>query len=229
MMEKKNPKANVNLLKPRFFLMGLVASLSLSLVAFEWRTPLTQEEVNKTWDRTSIIETEDIPVTVVERPKLPEPKIEKTVSRALPPVVAPIIQVVKSTDPEPEPIDITIDFSIDQFDDPEPDPRVDLFVPVEHMPEFPGGEKALFKFLGEHIHYPSICRDNGIQGKVFVQFIVAEDGSISNIEIAAGANYYLDEEAKRVIALMPKWIPGKQRNRPVKVGMRLPVTFKLKG
>lgn len=227
MMEKKNPKANVNLLKPRFFLMGLVASLSLSLVAFEWRTPLTQEEVVKKWDKTTLIETEEIPIVLVEKPKLPEPKVEKPISRVLPPVVAPVIQISTDPSPEPDPIDIDIDFSIDLFDEPEPDPRTNLFIPVEQMPEFPGGESALFKFLGENINYPRICVENGVQGKVFVQFIVAEDGSISNIEIAGGANPYLDAEAMRVIALMPKWNPGKQRNKPVKVGMRLPVTFKL--
>ena len=101
-------------------------------------------------------------------------------------------------------------------------------VVVEKMPEFPGGQAALFKYLSENVKYPVIAQENGIQGRVICQFVVNTDGSIVNVEVVrSGGDASLDKEAVRVIKSMPKWHPGQQRGKPVRVKYTVPVNFKL--
>ena len=102
-----------------------------------------------------------------------------------------------------------------------------VFVVVEEMPEFPGGELALRTFIGKAIVYPTVAQENGIQGKVFVTFVVNKDGSVSNAKIARGVDASLDAEALRVVSTLPKWKPGKQRGVPVRVSYTVPISFKL--
>jgi TonB family protein len=100
---------------------------------------------------------------------------------------------------------------------------------VEEMPEFPGGMNELYKFLSSNLQYPKEDMKAGRQGKVIVFFIVEKDGSISNIRVDGGINNTetMNEEALRVVRLMPDWKPGKQRGKTVRVSMRLPVNFTL--
>ena len=103
-----------------------------------------------------------------------------------------------------------------------------VFVVVETMPEFPGGTQALFKYLSENVKYPVIAQENGIQGRVICQFTVNKDGSIVDVEVVrSGGDASLDKEAVRVIKSMPKWSPGKQRGKAVRVKYTVPVNFKL--
>jgi protein TonB len=103
-----------------------------------------------------------------------------------------------------------------------------VFTFVEQMPSFPGGDEALMKYLHDHIRYPAVARENGIQGTVVVQFIVSPDGSISNVKtVGAAKGGGLEEEAVRVVKGMPKWKPGRQNGRPVTVQFSLPVRFVL--
>jgi len=102
-----------------------------------------------------------------------------------------------------------------------------VFVVVEEMPEFPGGEKALRTYLATSVKYPTIAQENGIQGKVFVNFVVNKDGSVSNVKIARGVDPAIDAEALRVVSALPKWKPGKQRGAPVRVSYTVPISFKL--
>jgi protein TonB len=102
-----------------------------------------------------------------------------------------------------------------------------VFVVVEEMPEFPGGELALRTFLGKAVVYPRVAQENGIQGKVFVTFVVNKDGSVSNAKITRGVDPSLDAEALRVVSTLPKWKPGKQRGFPVRVSFTVPISFKL--
>ncbi len=101
----------------------------------------------------------------------------------------------------------------------------EVFTVVEEQPYFPGGEDAKREFLMNNIHYPDSARKNMIQGKVFVGFIVEEDGSLSNVRVLRGIGGGCDEEAIRVIKMMPKWNPGKQRGTPVRVQINLMVEF----
>jgi len=98
---------------------------------------------------------------------------------------------------------------------------------VEQMPEFPGGEAALRKYLSTSVKYPTIAMENGIQGKVFVSFVVDTNGSISNVKITRGVDSSLDKEAMRVVKAMPKWIPGKQNGEAVRVSYTVPINFVL--
>ena len=98
---------------------------------------------------------------------------------------------------------------------------------VETMPEFPGGQGALLQYLAKSIKYPVIAQENGIQGRVSCSFVVNKDGSIVDAEVIRGVDPSLDKEALRVINSMPKWSPGKQRGKPVRVKYTVPVTFRL--
>lgn len=101
------------------------------------------------------------------------------------------------------------------------------FVSVEQMPQFPGGQTELMKFVQSNLKYPTIAAENGIEGRVIVRFVVGRDGTVSDIEVQRGLDSSCDKEAIRVVKLMPKWIPGKQNGRAVPVYFTLPVLFKL--
>lgn len=103
----------------------------------------------------------------------------------------------------------------------------DVFVLVEQMPEFPGGQEAMFKFLSATIIYPKEARDNGIEGKVFVNFTIEKDGSINEVKVIRGVHPLLDEEAVRVVESFPKWKPGTQKGKTVRVSYNLPLNFVL--
>ena len=102
-----------------------------------------------------------------------------------------------------------------------------VFLIVEHMPEFPGGDIALRKFIAENIKYPEEAKAKKIQGKVFVQFVIDKEGNVVSPKIARGADPLLDAEAIRVVKSLPKWEPGSQRGKPVNVSFTYPVTFSL--
>ena len=104
-----------------------------------------------------------------------------------------------------------------------------VFVVVEEMPEFPGGDNALRDFIGRTVKYPEEARKEGIHGRVFVTFVVKSDGTIGNIKIARGVHPLLDKEALRVVSLLPTWNPGKQRGQAVNVSYTIPVQFALDG
>ena len=103
----------------------------------------------------------------------------------------------------------------------------EIFTIVEKMPSYPGGEKALFKYLGDNIKYPAMAKDAGITGKVFVNFVVNETGKITDVKILRGIGGGCDEEAMRVIKNRPKWNAGKQRGKAVKLSDNLPIKFTL--
>jgi protein TonB len=101
------------------------------------------------------------------------------------------------------------------------------FTIVEKIPIFPGGESEMYKFLGEHMSYPEKARDKNVQGRVYVSFIVEKDGSISSIKVLRGIGSGCDKEAIRVVKSMPKWTPGYQKGKAVRVRYNLPILFKL--
>jgi TonB family protein len=105
--------------------------------------------------------------------------------------------------------------------------KQDIFQVVEEMPQFPGGDGAMFKFITEHIVYPESAKDNGIEGKVYAQFVVQSNGKITNINVLRGIDPSLDAEAVRVIKLFPAWKPGKQNGKPVNVYYTVPIKFEL--
>ena len=98
---------------------------------------------------------------------------------------------------------------------------------VEQMPEFPGKEKAMMEFVTNNIHYPEEAKDNGIEGRVFVEFVVEKDGSVNEVKVLKGIGHGCDDEAVRVVKTMPKWKPGMQKGKPVRVHYQMPFLFKL--
>ena len=110
---------------------------------------------------------------------------------------------------------------------PKPEVEKKIFEVVEQQPSFPGGQGALMSYLNSHINYPAVAQENGVQGRVIVQFVVEPDGSISQVKVARGVDPSLDKEAARVVNGMPKWIPGKQNGQAVRVRFTLPVQFRL--
>lgn len=183
----------------------------------------------------------DQPPPITPQPPPPDVRIPppvKTVIKFLPPKVTekevveeepmPTIEEIK----ENETGAVAVEGTDIVFDEPAPvvaeendDDKV--FMAVEQQAEFPGGMAAMYKFLNKNQKYPASARRMGVEGKVFVKFIVDKEGAISNIEIMKGINADLDKEAIRLIKLMPPWKPGKQNGRSVKSQFVLPINFKL--
>lgn len=102
-----------------------------------------------------------------------------------------------------------------------------VFLVVEEMPVYPGGDEAMRQFLVSNIIYPQIAKENNIQGKVFVEFIIEKTGDVTNVKVIRGVDPLLDDEAVRVVKLFPKWTPGKQEGKLVRVRFIVPIIFKL--
>ena len=225
MQLKKSPKASLEDKKLTYVLMGLVLVLSICYVAFEWtEKEVTKYEVN---DTDFFFEEEiDIQQTTQETPPPPPPPAVQEVE---------VLNVVED-DVEVETIEINTedDKDVEVVIAPPVEAPVEeeeeevIFMVVETMPEFPGGQQALFKYLAENVKYPVIAQENGIQGRVICQFVVNKDGSIVDvIAIRSSGEPSLDKEAIRVIKSMPKWKPGIQRGKPVRVKYTVPVNFRL--
>ena len=225
MQRKKSPKASLEDKKFTYVLMGLILVLSICYVAFEW----TEKEVTKyevAEDLAFIDEEIDIQQTTQETPPPPPPPAVQEVE---------VLNVVED-DVETETIEINTedDKDVEVVIAPPVEAPVEeeeeetIFMVVESMPEFPGGQQALFKFLAENVKYPVIAQENGIQGRVICQFVVNKDGSIVDVQaVRSSGEASLDKEAIRVIKSMPKWKPGKQRGKPVRVKYTVPVNFRL--
>ena len=225
MQLKKNPQASLEDKKLTYVLIGLVFVLSICYVAFEW----TEKEVTKyeVSDTDFFFEEEmDIQQTSQETPPPPPPPAVQEVE---------VLNVVED-DVETETIEINTedDKDVEVVIAPPVEAPVEeeeeevIFMVVESMPEFPGGQQALFKYLGENVKYPVIAQENGIQGRVICQFVVNKDGSIVDVQaVRSSGEPSLDKEAIRVIKSMPKWKPGKQRGKPVRVKYTVPVNFRL--
>lgn len=111
---------------------------------------------------------------------------------------------------------------------PVPEPSGDeLFTIAEEMPEFPGGEMAMRQFLNDHFQYPAMEKESGVQGRVYVQFVVEKDGNLSGTTVARGVSPGMNNEALRLIKAMPKWVPGRHNGQVVRVRMTVPIIFKL--
>ena len=105
---------------------------------------------------------------------------------------------------------------------------VRIYDVVEQMPSFPGGTQALVEYLSKHIKYPVVAEEKRIQGRVIVTFVVERDGSVTDVRVAKSVHAFLDKEAVRVVSGMPRWIPGKQNGKAIRVRYTVPVTFGLK-
>lgn len=224
---KKSPKADLEGKKTTWMLLGYVFILSLMVVAFEW-TERDKKVTTDTGIAEVVFEEEMIPITEQQEqkqapPPPPEaPKVEEVLE-----IVENDAKVEESTIQASDDMETAVEVKYVPVDVEEEPEEQEIFQVVEEMPEFPGGMGECLKFLGKNIKYPTISQENGVQGRVIVQFVVNKDGSIVDPVVVRSVDPYLDKEALRVIKQMPKWKPGKQRGKAVRVKYTVPVTFKL--
>jgi protein TonB len=222
---KKSIKADLERKKFSFFLTGLVISLLLVYMALELVGSREKSEVMFA-GVTQLIEEEKIIQT--EQPKELPPPPPQQMSQTIIEIVSDVTQVE----------DFTIDAESDEHLEVEEvvyveDTReeevkeAEIFTVVEELPEFPGGDEARQKFLQNNLEYPRIARETGLEGRVQIGFVVEPDGRLTNFKVLRGRAPSLDEEALRVAKLMPKWKPGKQRGKAVRVQYQMPITFTL--
>ncbi|MCM1176869.1 MAG: energy transducer TonB [Bacteroidales bacterium] len=227
---KKTDKANLENKKLLFVEIGLVISLAIVFFAFEWGSKEKQVAVLE--ETTQVVDVEEmVPITQETPP---------------PPPSAPQIPVLSD---QIDIVDDEIQVDDDMFINLEDDSNMGVeimdyvegvteevveeeaipFQLVEDKPSFMGGDANAFsKWVNERLVYPEIAKENGVQGRVTLQFTVNTDGSVSNVKVLRGVDSSLDKEAVRVVSMSPKWTPGKQRDRAVKVTYTFPVIFQLR-
>ncbi|MEM7105600.1 MAG: TonB family protein [Bacteroidota bacterium] len=236
------------------FRVGLVIALGFVWMAFNWTTDSHYENLKSNFDDEIVIE-EDIPVTVHPKEKLPEPP-KVMAPKIIIPEVEPVAIVQKTTEPVlierellvPENVKITKKEKttpppkvVEIIDEPEDD-EPEIFISVAEMPRFVHNpcekkkkgedlykcaEKAMLEYVYANIRYPVIARDNGIEGKAVIYFVIDETGEVTLSKVLRDPGGGIGKEALRVVNKMPDWLPGKQRHRPVKVQFTLPIDFQL--
>ena len=226
MEPKKSEKANLEKRTSIFFEIGLIVSLALVLIAFEWTSSGIKTNEYDT-GASEQVEQELVPITRQEQPKPKPPE---------PPKVTEILQIVENDvtlDDELQLEDLEADINtevqeIDYEVQEEEEDAGQIFFIVEDMPSFQGGDVNNFRtWVADHLQYPEIAAENGISGRVFVRFVVEPDGTVDNVEVVRGVDPALDAEAVRVVKSSPKWSPGKQRGKPVRVAYTFPIVFVL--
>lgn len=223
MEAKKTPEADLTKKSGMFLNIGLFVSVGLVLFAFEYKSfdDRNLKDLGQVSD--DFEELLDIPIT--EQPPPPPPPVEQ-----------PIIQEIPDEIEIEEKIEVNFDVDVKEetvikeiviSDAPFEEKAETIFDVVENAPNPPGGMEGWNKYLSKNLNYPTQARRMGIEGTVYVVFVVNTDGSIVDVDVLRGIGGGCDEEALRVVKAAPKWEPGKQRGRPVRVRMRLPIKFKL--
>ena len=218
---KKYPKYDLENYHQLFLNIGLIVALTAVIIAFEWRTYDRGAGMDLGVIEDNFEDLLEIPPT--EQPPPPPPPIQQP----------EIIEVPDEEEIEEE-IEIELDVEFEEeliveelvFEEPEEEVE-EIFTIVEDQPEFPGGIGAFYKYVATNLRYPAQARRMGIAGKVFVQFVVEKDGRLTDVQILKGIGAGCDEEALRVIKKSKAWKPGRQRGRPVKVRMIIPINFRL--
>lgn len=224
MIEKKTPKADLSKKSGLFLSLGLVLSLLFVITAFEW----------KFYDEGSLVDLGTVDDNFEDMMEIPPTQ--------QPPPPPPVIQqpeIVEVPDEEiiEQEIEVNLDVEITEetviediiFEEaPAEETAEEIFTIVEDQPSFQGGGNAAFlKWVGQNLKYPAQAQRMGIEGKVYVQFVIERDGTVTDVKAIKGIGGGADEEAVRVIQSAPKWSPGKQRGRAVRVRMILPISFQL--
>ena len=232
---KKNPKADLRKNSSLYFIIGLCLMLAITWRAIEWKSYEKNGFAYQALD-IDADDDEEIPITEqIKTPPPPPPPVQ-------PPTLIEVVEdeeeveetIIESTETDEDEIieveNVAIEIEEDDIDVP--------FAVIEDVPVFPGCEKVkkeqlracfqeqINKHIKRHFRYTEVVQEMGIQGRVYVNFIIAKDGQITNIRMR-GPDNNLEAEAKRIISLLPQMIPGKQRGRPVRVPFSIPITFRL--
>jgi protein TonB len=228
---KKSEKADLESKKGIFFQIGLIFAMAVMLMAFEHKSYDTLD-VNTYSNRQAVSEVEELTqITQQNTPPPPPP----------PPAPSLVLNIVENTAQINDDISINAEADentqVEEYTAPvgpaqEEEAEVqeqEIFQVVENAPAFPGGDAERMKFLQDNIKYPQMARESGIQGTVYVTFVIERNGSVTDVKILRGIGGGCDEEAVRVVQNMPKWEPGKQRGKPVRVQFNMPIKFTLSG
>lgn len=222
MEPKKSPEADLEKKKGLFFQIGLLFSLAAVFIAFEWKTYETKLEGFGPLDVGAI--DEELPPITQQELKPPPPPPPPVVELEIVEDDVEIEEEVEILESEADQQTVVADIPVFQeevIEEPE------IFTIVEEMPSFPGGDEGLIKYLNSNIKYPPMAKDAGIQGVVYVTFVIGPDGKVKDAKILRGVRG-LDDEALRVVKAMPSWKPGKQRGKSVSVQYNLPIRFTLR-
>jgi protein TonB len=225
---KKSQQADLETKKGLFFQLGLVFTLAITLLAFEWKSYDKLEVTDMGARQASDIPEEMVQITQQQNTPPPPPA----------PAVTTVINIVDNDAKVDD--DFMIDAEADETTqveeykpvvvaqvEEEEVAEAEIFTVVEESPSFPGGDESRIKFLQENIKYPQMARESGISGTVYVTFVVERNGSVTDVKVLRGIGGGCDEEAIRVIQAMPSWNPGKQRGKPVRVQFNMPIKFTL--
>lgn len=220
---KKTEEANLDSKRGLFFNIGFVITMAIVLFAFEKKSYDDANLVDLGQVQDDFEDILEIPPT--QQPPPPPPKVQ----------LPEIVEIPDEEEIEEE-IEVDLDIEITEetviediiIEEAPPEEEVEeVFQIVENPAEFPGGIGEFYKFVQKNMSYPAQARRMGIEGRVYVEFIVDKDGSITNVSSVRGIGAGCDEEAVRVVQMSPKWSPPRQRGRPVKQKMIIPITFKL--
>lgn len=219
---KKSEKADLTKTSTLFFSLGLTLTLAVVLTAFEWKEMEEQAELLAGKTTNTADEIMEVPPTDIPPP--PPPQIQQP-------------QVVEVPDEEEIEEEIEVNLDVEMTEETkveqieikeEPKEDVDeIFTIVEETATPKGGMAAFYKFVGSKLKYPPQANRMGVEGKVYVEFVINRDGSIVDARVVRGIGAGCDEEAVRVVASSPAWNPGKQRGKPVRQKYTLPIIFKL--
>ena len=223
---KKSPKVDLERFKRMFTLIGITVSLGIILTFFSWRSDTSAADdfgsLNKEVDdeMAEITRPEDI------KPPEPEPEEVKPQQSEIIEMVTDDSDIEEDADFDAEADDNT-EVEIQEVDEAPEEEDAKVFVSVEKMPKFPGGELAMRKYIAKNIEYPAIAKENDIQGTVYLRFVVLKSGKVGQVQLLRGVDELLDEEAQRVVKSLPRFQPGEQGGKKVKVWFSVPIKFTL--
>lgn len=221
---KKSDKADLEKKKGIFLQIGYVVVLGIVLLAFEWGTrPKDSGSLGQIGDMD--VEEEIIPITRHQEPPPPSPAQQTEVIN----IVEDDMEIEDELILDDTEADQDTEIEITEFEEEEEEvEETEVFFRVEDMPTFQGESSDAFRtYIQQNLKYPVIAQENGISGRVYVQFDISPEGNVINAVVVRGVDPSLDKEALRVVKSSPKWSPGKQRGRPVRVRFTFPIVFQL--
>ena len=222
MEAKKNPEIALAKKAGLFLNIGFVISILFVIVAFEWKTYDDADLLELGQVIDDFEEITEVPPT--RQPPPPAPKIKQIEI-----IEVPDVEEIKEEIAVDLDIEITEETTIEEIvfeEQVEEEVVEEVFTLVEEFPSFKGGDIEFIKFIQKNLIYPEKARRMGLEGRVFVQFVVEKDGSLTNVNVLKGIRGGCNEEAMRVMQNSPNWLSGKQRGRSVRVQMVVPITFK---
>ena len=225
MVVRKNPSVDLERYRVLHLGIGYVLSLLIVIIAFEWKFYDDSSLVNLSNDFNGLFEeTFDIPIT--EQPPPPPPPSKSSYVEL---IEVPDIEEIEEDIQINLDIEITEEMAVEEmeieFTEIEEEIADEIFAIVEQNPKPIGGYEAFYAYIFKNIKYPRVALASSVEGKVFVQFVVNKNGELTDFEVVKGVGFGCDEEAVRVLQSAPNWIPGKQRGKPVKVRIVIPIKF----